>query len=188
VPGVPGAPGSPTTPGGSTTSIIKTTTNTSTGLGTITQTWATPHTETGATQTKTKTGGTPTYSGASASGSAALGDSPASFPVNLTGEQSDVPGWVNMIILLAWLIAGGAVLAFARMLVVDRRKIQPARHRAGLTTYRLGRVLYRLGPVLLPLRLLYRVLVVSFSWVKVPPPDRPVTMWQYGHPDGVHQA
>jgi hypothetical protein len=69
------------------------------------------------------------------------------------------------------------------MLITDRRRVHPSRHRAGLARYRLTRTLYRAGPIVLPVRRAYRALATSFSWITVPPPERPVTMWQYGHVD-----
>jgi hypothetical protein len=164
------------------------TTNAATGL-TIGQSWVFPQKATGTKVTKPKAAAsTSTQTDASAPSAAAVGESPSSLIVNLTGEQSDVPGWVNTIILIAWLIAAATVAAFARMLVVGRRKVHPSRHRAGLARYRLARALYRLGPLVFPIRLVYRALVVSFSWVKVPPTDHPVTMWQHVRSEGVHQA
>jgi hypothetical protein len=121
-----------------------------------------------------------------AQGTAALGEGPAPLALNLTGRRPDVPGWVDTLVLAAWAVAALAVLALARMLLVDRRRIHPSRHRAGLTRYRMSRAAYRFGPLLMPVRMAYRALVVSFSWIKVPPVDQPVTMWQYVDvtPDG----
>jgi hypothetical protein len=117
---------------------------------------------------------------------ASVGGAPPSLTLRMSGRASDVPGWVDTVILAAWAVAGMALLAAVRVTLVDRRgrRVLPWRRRAGLTSYRLARLLYRAGPLALPVRAAYRAVARSTARLGLPAGEGKVTMWSHGHTEG----